>query len=313
MNIQHRTINLNSPDTVGALDISPDGSKLVIGQQDDGFGSHANLTLWSLPSLELLAQIDRVEGVFIESAIFTSYGKKLVYVKSPEEVSVYDIENQQPWKIGLFAQEVIWLATAKNYPRIVTAGRTIDVWDLDQRDRYWIWGVPDYTTSSDIKPAVADISPDGRKIAVVGNNTNQVLIYDIDQGEMVQTLDDAPLEAHWAQFSPNLRYFAAIGYYARGIYVWDLATGKRHLPEMIFSSEWRARRSLCFHPSSKYLAIGTSGSFVDIYQVSDGEVVASLDVEIGQIEDLVFTPDGKQLFSGGFGGVLSLIELIDSE
>lgn len=53
MNIQNRTIDLNSPNAVGALDISPDASKLAIGQQDDGFGTHANLTVWSLPFLEL--------------------------------------------------------------------------------------------------------------------------------------------------------------------------------------------------------------------------------------------------------------------
>lgn len=311
MNIQNRIINLHNSAAISALDISPDGSFLVIGQQYLRFSTLANLTLWSLPDVELLTEIERAERAFVKSAIFTYDSKKLLYVKEPEEVSVYDFENQQHWFMGISAQDVVWLARAKNSPRIVTAGRRINVWDLDTSDRAWIWGVPDYTTPADTEPAVADISPDGSKIAVVGNNTNQALIYDIDLGEVVQTLDDAPLAAHWAQFSPDLRYFAALGYYATGIYVWDLETGKRHLPERIFSSDRQACRSLCFHPSSKYLAVGTSGSLVGIYQVSDGDIVALVDVEIGQIEDLVFTPDGKRLFSGGFGGVLSVTELTD--
>ncbi|AFZ26458.1 WD40 repeat-containing protein [Cylindrospermum stagnale PCC 7417] len=307
--MNNRIITLNNPHAIGTLDISLNGSMLVVGQLDDGNGTYPIVTLRSLPSLDILTEIKQVDGVAIESAIFTPDGNKLVYLKDATNVSIYDLTTQQVLKFGLYAERVIWLAAAKTSPRILTAGSTIDIWDLEQPERYWIWEVPDYEIPPDMRPALADISPDGTKVAVVGNNTNQVLIYDIDQNEIVQVLEDAPLQAHWAKFSPDMRYFAAIGYYANGVYVWDLTTGKRHLPD-IFSVDDITSRSLCFHPSSKYLAIGTQGSIVNIYRMSDGEDIVSLEyLDIGQIEGLAFTPDGKHLCSGGFKGLLSILEL----
>jgi WD40 repeat protein len=307
MDIQIKTITLINENPILTLDISPNGEQLVIGQQGDYFGN-ANLTLWSLKETQLIAEIEKIKFTSIESARFTGDGKKLVYVKSVEDVCLYNIETQEHLNASLKTENVAWLATSKKSHRLVTAGIVTEVWDMERLER--VWTLPKYRAlpDFDLKPAVADITPDGTRIAVASKEPSQILIYDIDKNEVTRKLEEAPVQAHWASFGPDLRYFAVIGELAQGIFVWELETGERHLPH-IFSSEFDGYWSLCFHPNGEYLAVGTLVGYVSLFRLSTGEIIVSQKVHEGRVWDLAFTPDGKKLISGGDDGIASILEL----
>ncbi len=163
--------------------------------------------------------------------------------------------------------------------------------------------------SNNQRPAVADITPDGRKVAVVGKDINQVHIYDIEQNVIIQTLDDTPKEARWVSFSRDLSYFAALSIYAQ-CFLWNLETGERHLADR-FNPEHSAYWSVCFHPNSKYMASGSLVGFIVIFRLNDGERVVMQKVHEGRVSDLALTPDGKKLISGGEDGLLSILESND--
>jgi len=307
MDIQRQTITLNNPNPVLTLDISPDGEQLVLGQQGDYVGN-ANLSLWRLRERQLVAEIEKIKLTSIESARFTFDGKILVYVKSAEDVCLYNFETEQHLDTRINTANVIWLAPAKKSNRLVTAGIVTEVWDTERLER--IWTEPEYVAlpALNLKPAVADITPDGTKVAVAGKNTSQIVIYDLDQDEVTQKLEDGPVQAHWARFGPDLYYFAAIGALSKGIFIWNLESGERHLPDM-FNSEFDGYWSLCFHPNGKYLAVGTLVGYLSIFRLSDGEMIVSQKAHEGRVWDLAFTPDGKKLISGGDDGIASIMDL----
>lgn len=307
MDIHSQIITLNNRNPILTLDVSPDGGLLIIGQQGDYFGN-ANLTLWSMEEMQLLAEIEKIKYFPLESARFTHDGNSLVYVKSARNVCLYNLETQEHLDTCLNTANVVWLAPAKKSNRLVTAGIVTEVWDMERL--YRVWTMSDYVAlqALNIRPAVADITPDGTKVAVAGKNISQISIYDIDKDEVIRKLEDGPVQAHWAKLGPDLRYFAVIGVFSQGIFLWNLESGERHLPH-IFSSEFDGYWSLCFHPKGKYLAVGTLVGYVSIFRLSDGKTIVSKKVHEGRVWDLTFTPDGKKLVSGGDDGIVSILEL----
>lgn len=307
MEIKSKTIKLTNRNPIQTLDISPDGKQLVIGQQGDYFGN-ANLTLWGIKEMQLLAEIEKIKFTSIQSAHFTSDGKTLVYVKSTEDICIYNLETQEHLDTRLNTANVVWLAPAKKSHRLVTSGIVTEVWDTESLER--VWTMPEYVAlpALNLRPAIADITPDGTQVAVAGRNTSQILIYDLDKDEVTRKLEDGPVQAQWASFEPKLRYFAVIGSLSRGIFVWNIDSGERHLPD-IFSSEFDGYWSLGFHPNGEYLAMGTLVGYVSIFRLSDGEIIVSQKAHEGRVWDLGFSPDGKKLISGGDDGIVSILEL----
>ncbi|HAX79993.1 MAG TPA: hypothetical protein DCY88_30200 [Cyanobacteria bacterium UBA11372] len=310
------SITLPYSGSIYALDISPDGRMLAIGQQADFYSTNPILTLWSLPQRQLIAEIEHMSEKSIDAVCFSGDSKFLYYVKNHEypEVLVYNLENQNHLKPDQFkAANVTWLACAKQAPRLVTAGLITEVWNTETWERSL--SLLDYIVlgGERRKAAVADLTPDGKKIAVVGKNIDQVHIYDIEQNVIIQTLDEAPRQASWVRYSPDLRYLAAIDDSGGKLCLWYLETGHRHLVEGFSIGgdkfEFDGFLSLSFHPSSKYLGLANWTGIVRIIRLSDAEQIASLKAHEGRVYGLTFTPDGKQLISGDEYGTVSFWEL----
>jgi hypothetical protein len=105
-----------------------------------------------------------------------------------------------------------------------------EIWNIESCQRYWL--IEDYIVfkSKNQGLAVANITPYGRKVAVVRKDINQLHIYYIDQNVIIQILDDGPKEGLWASFSPDLSYFAALSIYAQ-CFLWNLEIGERYLAD----------------------------------------------------------------------------------
>lgn len=299
-----------------ALDISPNGQMLAIGQQADFYSANPILTLWNLPQKQLIAEIELMVAKSIDAVCFSDDSKLLYYVKNDEnyaKVLVYNVTTKT--KIipqELKAVNVTWLAHAKKAPRLVTAGLITEVWDTEIEERKL--QILDYMTykGEHGKAAVADLTSDGKTVAVAGKNIDRVQIYDVETEDIIQTLDDGPRQAQWISYSPDERYLAAIDYFGGGhFYLWELESGnKLSLNGLIIGGyELDGFFSLSFHPSSKYLALGNWTGAVRIIQLSNGELIPSETVHEGRVYGLAFTPDGKKLISGDECGTIYIWNL----
>lgn len=95
-------------------------------------------------------------------------------------------------------------------------------------------------------------SPDGRTLATVSGSRGSVMMWDVRTGRLQ---DSFRVEGEVASlaFSPDARTLAASD--ARGVQLWDLATGQNRL-----TLPTRSPEAVAFSPDGRTLAIGTDGS-----------------------------------------------------
>ncbi|MFE2211032.1 helix-turn-helix domain-containing protein [Streptomyces canus] len=95
-------------------------------------------------------------------------------------------------------------------------------------------------------------SPDGGTLATVSGSRGSVTTWDVRTGRLQ---DSFRVEGEVASlaFSPDARTLAASG--ARGVQLWDLATGQNRL-----TLPTRSPEAVAFSPDGRTLAIGTDGS-----------------------------------------------------
>lgn len=305
MNSVVRTLQPITQQPVLALSVSPDGQQIAVGQQGDYSGA-TNLSLWDIESLQLIVEIERAKYESIETVCYSPDGKTLAYVIDKNKVSLYDVANQLKLERNLLTPQIIRFSYAKHCNRLVTVGMVTEIWDTNSYERIWL--LPDYVALPPHKPAMSALTSDGTQIAVFGQGENQIFVYNIDQSELNQKIEDTPSEVHRVGFSVDSRYLAAIGHLAKGIYVWDFQNGTKHLPKS-FNSAAEGYWSFCFHPGNQYFAVGTLVGYVVVFRMNDGKVVVSHKAHEGRIWDLSFTPDGKYLISGGDDGLVRLLAI----
>lgn len=307
MNTKFKVLKPKNRTLVHTVDTSLDGTKFVIGQGSDDAG-HANLSLWTFEDFALISELERRENEVVLLARYSPNGKSIAYVDSALEPRLYNLEKRKSVRLNLQNRYVRWLAYAKKSDRIVVAGALTQVWD--EKKSKVIWTVPGKIASRDpdVIPAVADISPDGTQIAVAGEEDGSILIYNVDDGNLVQSLKGGPDHARWVSFDPLGRYVAAIEWYSHGTYLWDVQSGKMYLSD-IFNSEAETYWCLRFHPDGNHLALGMLSGYVVMIKLDDGEFVIDQKAHKGRVWDLAFTPNGKYMVSGGEDGIVCIWDL----
>ncbi len=301
-----KTIKLPNRTVIHTLDISPNGAQLVIGQ--DSTKGHSNLSLWSLPGLQLLSELEHEKHELMLMARYFPDGKTLAYVDSTLQPCLLDFEQQKVSRLKLKNPRVQWLAPAPKSNRVVLAGALTQVWDASRSKV--IWQLPGQVASRDPDsiPAVAALDPSETQIAVAAVEEGCIQIYDLDRPEPVQRLTGAPDQARWVGIDPGARYLAAVEWYSHGIFLWDLSNGEKLLPD-VFGPEFESYWCLRFDPEGKYLALGMLSGYVVVIRLPDGEFIIDEQQHKGRVWDLAFTPDGKHLISGGDDATLCLWDL----
>ncbi|HZH31997.1 MAG TPA: WD40 repeat domain-containing protein [Pyrinomonadaceae bacterium] len=306
MKYKPRKVKLPNRTVIHTLDINPAGDQLVVGQ--DSPKNHSYLTLWSAPDLKLISELEHEKHELLKMARFTSDGKKIAYVDSTLTPRIYDLEEKKSSPLNLKNPVVQWLAPASKGDQLVVAGALTQVWDASAEKV--VWKLPGQVASKNREsiPAIAALHPNGKQIAVAGVEKGAIRIYDLKQDEPVKSLQDAPDQARWISFDPHGRYLAAIELNSHGTFVWNVRSGKQILPD-VFGAEFESYWCLRFHPNGKYLALGMLSGYVVVVRLADGEFLLDEKQHKGRVWDLVFTPDGKHLISGGDDATLFLWEL----
>lgn len=303
-------INYLTLDTaIQAVAVSQNGKYLAISHELNAANTY-KVTLWNLQERQFITEVVCSNEYDFISICFTFNGNVLTYANTGGFV-LYDIESRL-LGTGSWATDVYWMrADAGN--RLVTAGKYIQVWEiLDSQNCEKIWKLPNYSNlyNSLLSGGKAILSNDGKKLAVAGIDTEQVLIYDLQQNTVIQTIEGVPSNVYWISWSYDLRYLAVIGANFQGVYIWNLETLERVLSDF-YNSEFQSCFSFCFHPSSEYFAIGGFSGHVMIQRISDGETVYFEPLHHSRVWALAFTPNGKQLISGGYDHFVCILDLED--
>jgi WD40 repeat protein len=215
------------------------------------------------------------------------------------------------WKVGTGEA---W-ATLKGHSDMVSdiafleGGRTLASASLDQAVTLWdlarAGGEPEILTANAGRTPGLAFTDNGRALASASGNT--VTSWDVDTGRKHPPLEapaEAPPGIMGIALSPDGGTLAAACYDRNEAILWDLATRRirKRLPH-------RGVASVAFSPKEAILATGTLGSGGDL-KLWDADTFQPLPPPEGRPLNTVgwpaFSPDGRTLATGGYGGAVGL-------
>jgi len=169
--------------------------------------------------------------------------------------------------------------------RLLTSSYTGEVttWNLVSGKRISVW-----KTDQTIEGMAFSAS---RHLVAVGNDTGTITLVNLTNNETLQTMDADGYDISALGFSPNGEYLAA----GCGVTkVWDLAQNKLY-------KTFQGQNAVSFSPSGADIAVADD-NFVRINDLGSGKCVQKLQCQVGIIESLTYSNDGKLIAVGGKNG-----------
>lgn len=188
--------------------------------------------------------------------------------------------------------------------RVVTIGRDKQVrfWDLATREEISKFAVEGYLRD-------ADVSADGRRVAVVfnaGEGKGVAHVWDLEEQQRLCELVQPFTWTNCIRISPDGKRLVTSGIPAYGI-LWDVTTGKEL--RRLDLGETSNTQAAAFSPDGKTLALGSLGR-VWLYDAETADSRGDVRLPNNRsIFDLTFDSSGKTLASGQLGGYVTLIDV----
>jgi WD40 repeat protein len=305
----HRLIGHSQQVDVGTF--SPDGKWLITAKGRD-------VRLWDVRSARELRRLDGHGGYSIHAIAFTRDGKTLGTVGGDDFLVLWDVST---WRRRCRVPLATWRTGLAFSPdgKIVAAGqheRALMLWDtgtgrLVQRlpghrgdilavafapDGKSLVSASEDTTTLVWKWPAAPVAPERAKPSRLDARGNPLPDGAIARMGAVWLRQREPNVG--AAFSPDGKTLAVVtgGNEGRGIYLWDLTTGKeRKLP----GDKLGWFRAVAFSPDGKTLATSSSDTAVILWNPATGERIHQIAGHPTQVRSFAFSPDGKTLAVGG--------------
>lgn len=173
--------------------------------------------------------------------------------------------------------------------------------------RGWEWYYLQASSHQEIRTMFAlenyytDWSPDGTKIASIGNGTT-ARIWDASDGTPLHTLD---LETTWncgGVWSPDSRYLAwTMQGNEAGTRIWDSESKTVKTLYWVSSSKGDNVFCVAWSPDGKRLATGAGKGVLRIWEVESGNELHRIETDCGSIWSVAWSPDGEQVATAAGG------------
>lgn len=149
-------------------------------------------------------------------------------------------------------------------------------------------------------PAVVtsvDVHPRGHLLATAGDD-HRVLVWNVDDGTLLQRLDGHRDWVRAVAYSPDGRYLATAGNDGKVI-LWDAEDGQQL---KILAEHTRPISAIRYSPDGALLATIGFADALYVYEVESGQRHFCLDCPCRDMRSLAFSPDGKLIAAGGRNG-----------
>ncbi|MBI3243906.1 MAG: WD40 repeat domain-containing protein [Chloroflexi bacterium] len=155
------------------------------------------------------------------------------------------------------------------------------------------------------------LHPSGQIVATADDvvENQNIRLWDVTTGQLLQTLEGHPRKVVSVDFSPDGSLLAS-GSADGSVRIWDVKTGRliqklEWKYETIPLEVWRVR----FSPDGKLLASGGGDNIIRLWEVKTGKLLYTLSRHTNTVSSIEFSPDGQLLASAGGDDFIQLWEI----
>ncbi|MDC0831873.1 serine/threonine protein kinase [Geitlerinema sp. CS-897] len=302
-----------SPGAVWSVAVSPDGRSIVAGTStgaldlrhldrdcsDGNCPASSSVAAHTAPVWSVAVSPDgRTIATTGEDRTIRLWGyqrRELLATWNGHDAEIYDIAFSPNGRV---------LASA-------SSDGTVKIWDAtpSPRDRT---STPLHTLNGhrdDVKSLA--FSPNGR-LLVTASEDGTVKMWDWQTGQYLKTLVHLDVPIWSVAVSPDGRTVATGSADGR-VRLWDTGNGRRL---RVLTNHENLVQSLAFGPDPVFSSAGVGyilasadvNGTILLWQTDTGAILGTLEQHAGWA-DLVFTPDGRRLVSGGFDGAVKVLDV----
>jgi WD40 repeat protein/serine/threonine protein kinase len=217
---------------------------------------------------------------------------KVLAIALGDQVVVWDIpEGQERAVVDLHNQRATALRLSPNGERLAVGG-------IDGRVRCWATRTgKQLLTLTGHQSVCTDVafSPDGRRIASVGDSDRTARLWDAETGQSLAILTPHEGPVSQVHFSPQSdRVLSIEAYPGNTLRLWNASTGK-FIAEM--RGHTNAAEKLAFSPDGTRVASGGLDRTIRLWDAGTGQAVWSREGHRAPITSVAFSLDGKYVIS----------------
>lgn len=275
-------------------DFSPDGERVVSASKD------GSVIVWDASSGQHLQTLTGHTDA-VCSATFSPDGKRIVSSSYDNSVRIWDVVSGQEIKVLKgHSHTVAYAAFSPSGEQIVSASwdNTARIWDISpELSHLKFEGHLDMVND-------ATFSPDGKLIASASND-NTIRVWDAISGQQTMVLDGHTGDVCSAVFSPDGKQIASSSDDGT-IRLWDVTSGRQIFILELESNSYP--NSVAFNSDGKLIFSAWSDNTIRIWDAVSGIPVLTqenygFDINCND-HFFTFSPDIKQITSGGWGDII---------
>ena len=290
-----KTLIGHNREYITCIVFSPDGKRLASSNRE------GTIRLWDAITGE--AKYTLMHDTGGHNLSFTPDSDTIVVVSSDDKISQWNSDTGEHKKSFAMHPDCDAIGTAFSPDgKTVAVGSvngTVYLYDINTGERKMIL--------SEHKDHVIHLafSPDGKILATTSSEDETICLWDVHTGTHTRIRTEHPRNAGCAglAFSPDGKTIVSGGGDGT-IRFWDAHTG---VAKKIFTGHSQEVRSVAFNPNGNYIASACASGIIRLWDADTRQPIRTLnEPKNGQIESaysIVFSPDGKTLFSGTDDGI----------
>jgi WD40 repeat protein len=299
-----KEISQKNVDEMSAIEFSPDGNTIATAGCISGGGSSVEcgrgfIYFWDVNNLEKTHSFE-IPNEDITSIKFSHDGKFLASSSYRGILRMWDVASGEPIILArIFPSVRDQEFLPEGETLVLGFEKKISIWDMEKDN------ISNINLSCDLSELTK--SSDGKFLASSCHFRNHINIWDLETGELIDTLEGHNDWVRNIEFSPDGEMLAS-GSNDGTVKLWDPIKGNliktlQEGSEMIFQ--------VTFSPDGSKLASSSSDNRIKVWDFESGEIIEEFIKRKGSVQCLSYSPDGSKLVAGCFDNSLRIWEVAE--